>query len=83
MRQEHELPKGVICERCLNIVEKGNYTTVKFFRPVMYDNTGVQKIISRINLCNDCYEEYKKITESFTNRTFVEDEDKKSYTNFK
>lgn len=72
MRKRHEIENGIICERCLCIAKKGNYTTVKFFKPIIEDTTGRTEIISRMNLCNDCYNEYKKMTEFFTGRNFIE-----------
>lgn len=73
MRQKHELEKGVICEKCLGTFSKERgYTRVKFEKPVPESSTGVSKSISRMNLCNNCYEEFKKVIEEFTGKSFLD-----------
>ena len=75
MRENHELPKGVVCEKCLKIVSKEEYTKINFSKPVPEDTTGRTKVISRMNLCDDCYEQLKGLLEAFTGRDFVEKTD--------
>ena len=78
MREKHELEKGVICESCLEIARKEEgYTRIRFERPLPKDTTGVTKTISRMNLCNNCYMEFKKIIETFIGRKFEEISDVK------
>lgn len=78
MREKHELEHGVICEKCLDIVTKENYTRIRFAKPIVEDTTGKEKIVSRMNLCNSCYEEYKKVTAMFVGREFIEYENNSS-----
>lgn len=78
MREKHEIEKGIICERCLAIVQKGYYTSIRYVRPVVEDTTGVNRTISRMNLCNECFEEYKKIIEAFTGNKYIEKENQES-----
>lgn len=80
MREKHEIEKGIICERCLAIVQKGHYTSIRYVRPVLDDTTGVNRTISRMNLCNECFEKYKKYVEAFTGNKFVEKENEESKT---
>lgn len=68
MRISHELEKGVICERCLKHVTKENYKRTVTQKPNVNDTTGSCKIIYRLNLCNDCYEEYKELVNKFIER---------------
>lgn len=78
MREKHECERGVICERCLKLVYKGNYTRIQYSRSVVDDTTGTTKTISRMNLCNDCFDEYKDLIEIFTGRTFKENIDSRT-----
>ena len=75
MREKHEFEKGVICERCLKMALKGEYTRIQYSRSVVDDTTGATKIFSRMNLCNDCFNEYKNLIESFIGRIFKENVD--------
>lgn len=72
MRENHELDRGIICEKCLKIVSKEEYIRLNFNKPIPEDTTGRTKVVSRINLCNECYEELKVLLESFTGRKFIE-----------
>lgn len=72
MREKHEIEKGIICERCLTIAKKGHYTCIRYMRPILEDTTGANKTFSRMNLCDECFEEYKKIIEMFTGYKFIE-----------
>lgn len=76
MRESHELEHGIICEKCLCIATKDNYTRIQFSKPIPEDTTGRTKVIARVNFCNSCYEKFKKVTESFMGREFVEYENK-------
>lgn len=73
MRENHELERGIICEKCLNHAtkEKG-YTRVNFTKPIKEDSTGKTKSINRINLCDNCYNELIKLIEEFTGKPFLE-----------
>ena len=72
MRERHELEHGVVCERCLDIVYNKQYTRIQYSKPVVDDTTGRVKFISRMNLCNKCFGEYKNMIETFTGRKFEE-----------
>lgn len=72
MREKHELDRGVICEKCLKVASKKDYIRINFNKPIIGDSTGTTKVISRMNLCNECYEELKVLLESFTGKKFVE-----------
>lgn len=67
MRKSHELPAGVICEKCLAKVSKGHYKRVKVEAPVITSTTGENEIIDRMNLCNKCYKKYTALVRSFLN----------------
>ncbi len=77
MREKHELEHGVICECCLKHAYKGNYTRIAYLRSDVLDSTGVAKTIGRMNLCNNCFEEYTKIVECFIGRNIEETQVKK------
>lgn len=77
MRERHELERGIICEKCLNFASKKEYTRINFIKPIAEDSTGMTKVVSRMNLCNDCYEEFKEVIESFTGKKFLEKNDTK------
>lgn len=67
MRVSHELERGVICERCLNITTKEmGYKRIQISTPIKEDSTGRIKHIDRMNLCNECYEEYKSLIREWT-----------------
>lgn len=68
MRRPHELKSGVVCEKCLHIVAKKDYKRILTNEPIVSDTTGRSKTIYRINLCNQCYEEYIKLVNKFFNR---------------
>jgi len=72
MRERHELEHGVVCERCLDIVYNKQYTRIQYSKPVINDTTGKVRYISRMNLCNKYFEEYKNMIETFTGRKFEE-----------
>lgn len=73
MREKHELERGVIWEKCLKISSKEEgYTRINFTKPIKEDSTGRTRNVSRINLCNNCYEELKQILETFIGNSFVE-----------
>ena len=61
MRLNHELDRGVICEKCEQVVYKGNYKRINTLDPLVEDTTGRCKNIHRLNLCNKCYTEYKDL----------------------
>lgn len=65
MRKSHELPAGIICEKCLAKVSKGHYKRVKVEAQVTTSTTGENRIIDRINLCNKCYKQYMALVRSF------------------
>ena len=65
MRERHELEHGVVCECCLRHVYKGNYTRIAYLKNDVLDSTGIFKTIGRMNLCNNCFEEYTKFLECF------------------
>ena len=69
MRRQHELDSGVICEKCLHIVTKKNYKRITVNEPVVSDTTGRFKVVYRINLCNQCYDEYIKLVDEFCTRS--------------
>lgn len=69
MRRQHELYSGVICEKCLHIVTKKNYKRITTNEPVVSDTTGRFKVVHRINLCNQCYDEYIKLVDEFCTRS--------------
>ena len=75
MREKHELERGIICEKCLKIASKKDYIRSSFNKPIIGDSTGATKVISRMNLCSECYEELKGLLETFTGRDFIEKED--------
>lgn len=78
MREKHECEKGIICERCLGLALKGHYTRIQYSRPVVDDTTGATKMISKMNLCNDCFNDYKNLIESFIGRSFKENVDSRT-----
>lgn len=61
MRVNHELERGVICEKCNKVVYKGNYVRIQTLEPIVEDTTGRCKTINRINLCRECHKEYKQM----------------------
>ena len=67
MRVSHELERGVICERCLKITTKEmGYKRIQISTPLKEDSTGRIKYIDRMNLCTECYEEYKSLIRDWT-----------------
>lgn len=72
MREKHELERGIICEKCLKTSFKKEYTRISFTKPIPEDTTGRTRVVSRMNLCNKCYEELKLILETFVGKSFVE-----------
>ena len=65
MRKEHELPKGIICEKCLKKTYKGNYKKISILEPIIYDTTGKNITTNRINLCNKCFLEFENLLKNF------------------
>ena len=72
MREKHELEKGIVCEKCLDVVTNKQYTRIQYSKPIVSDTTGRNIIVSRMNLCNKCFDEYKSMIETFTGRKFEE-----------
>ena len=68
MRPSHELKSGVICEKCLHIVTKKGYKRITTNEPIVSDTSGRSKVVYRINLCNQCYDEYTKLVDEFCSR---------------
>ena len=68
MRRQHELNRGVICEKCLHIVTKTDYKRITTNEPIVSDSTGMFKVVCRINLCNNCYDKYAKLVDEFCSR---------------
>ena len=68
MRPPHELDSGVICEKCLHISTKKSYKRITTNEPVVSDTTGRCKVVHRMNLCNQCYDEYIKLVDEFCGR---------------
>ena len=68
MRAPHELGEGVICEKCLHLATKKNYKRITTNEAVVSDTTGRFKVVHRINLCNQCYNEYIKLVDEFCGR---------------
>ena len=67
MRVSHELPKGVVCEKCLQVTTKEmGYKRIQVLTPIKEDSTGRYKNIHRMNLCDRCYEEYKHLIKKWT-----------------
>ena len=70
MRVSHELPKGVVCEKCLQVTTKEmGYKRIQVLTPIKEDSTGRNKSIHRMNLCDRCYEEYKHLIKQWTKGT--------------
>ena len=67
MRTNHELPRGVVCERCKRTVYKGNYVAIRHVEPIVESSSGHQKVVYRYNLCKKCYSTYKNIVNKFIN----------------
>lgn len=65
MRTQHELNKGVICEKCLYIANKGEYKRINVLESITNDTTGRYKTINRINLCNQCYKDMEELMHNF------------------
>lgn len=79
MREKHELERGVICEKCLKVSSKEEgYTRINFLKPIKEDSTGRTRVVSRMNLCNECYEQLKQILETFIGKSFIEKSDMNS-----
>ena len=68
MRVQHELEKGIICERCLEHVTKENYKRINVSKAIIEDTTGRFKVIHRVNLCQSCYNDYRKLVNDFIER---------------
>ena len=69
MRVNHELEKGIVCEKCNKISYKGDYVRINVLEPIVEDSTGRYKTIHRMNLCRKCYGSYKELLKRhFTNK---------------
>ena len=67
MRRSHELPYGVICERCKQATPPKLFKSIQVREPDRNDSTGKQYTIARLNLCLDCYDIYAQYMFSFLN----------------
>jgi hypothetical protein len=69
MRIQHELEKGVVCERCLkHTTKEEGYKRINASTPIVEDSTGKYKVIHRMNLCASCYKDYREMINKFVMR---------------
>jgi len=65
MRRQHELERGIVCEKCRKIAHKGFYKRIKVETAITTSTTGENKVIYRMNLCDSCYDQYCSIILKF------------------